>query len=350
MDTLGKAQLTEEIAPQQAVVAYVPREEIITVLRDPEAQPELELQFAGGDEPSRISMEWSRNELEDLLARATGDTVVLTFDRDELASAFADVEAHGLRERALVFAVAATGALGVGAGIANAQLANPDSGGPAVTSVSAGSYTDASSGGGYAAAAATTPAADMISDAASGGYAAAAAAGSAADSMVTDASSGAGYTAAATGSAADSMVTDASSGAGYAVAATGSAADSLRTDASSGAGYAATETGSAADSIRTDASSGAGYTAAATGSAADTMLSDASSGAGYAATAEGSAAESTIPSSIRGHMPPPGASSGATFSVQSPDATDTFIVGGVLLTLAGAAFASRRTRPPVQPA
>jgi len=329
MDTLGKAQLTEEIAPQQAVVAHVPREEIMTVLQDPESQPELQLEFAGGDEPSRISMEWSRNELEDLLARATGDTVVLTFDRDELASAFADVEAHGLRERALVFAVAATGALGVGAGIANAQLANAGSGGPAVTSVAGGSYTDASSGGGYAAAAATTPAADMISDAASGGYTGAAAAGSAADSMITDAASGAGYAAAATGSAADTMVTDASSGAGYAAAATGSAADSIRTDASSGAGYAAAATGSAADSIRTDASSGAGYAAAETGSAADSILTDVSSAGGYTA---------------------PAASSGATFSIHSPDTTDTFIIGGVLLTLVGATFASRRTRPPVQPA
>src|SRR5690349_15182004 len=107
MDTLGKAQLTGEIAPQRAVVAYVPRQEIMTVLQDPEAQPELQLQFHGGDEPRSISMEWSRNELEDMLARATGDTVVLTFDGDELAHAFADVEAHGLREKALVFAVAA---------------------------------------------------------------------------------------------------------------------------------------------------------------------------------------------------------------------------------------------------
>jgi len=283
METLGKAQLTEEIAPQQAVVAYVPREEIMTVLRDPEAQPELELQIHGGDEPSRISMEWSRNELEDLLARATGDTVVLTFDRDELALAFADVEAHGMREKALVFAVCATGALGVGAGVANAQLAPPGDGVPVVTSVAPASYTDASSGGGYAAAAATTPAADQISDAASGS----------------------GYAAAATGSAADTMVTDASSGAGY--AATGSAADTMVTDASSGAGYAAAATGSAADTMRTDASTG-GYTA------------------------------------------PAGASSGATFSIHKPDTTDTFLVAGVLLTIAGAGFVASRRRTPIQPA
>jgi hypothetical protein len=300
MDTLGKAQLTGEIAPQRAVVAYVPRQEIMTVLQDPEAQPELQLQFHGGDEPRSISMEWSRNELEDMLARATGDTVVLTFDGDELAHAFADVEAHGLREKALVFAVAATGALGA-AGLANAQPVDVGAGAPAVTSV-APAFTDASSGAGYAAPA-TAAASDQISDAASGsGYAAPA-------------------------SAADTMLTDASSGAGYTAATTGSAADTIRTDASSGAGYAAS--GSAADTMLTDASSGAGYTAATTGSAADTIRTDASSAGGY--------------------NQPAGAASGTTFSLHRPDTTDTFLVGGVLLTLAGATFASRR-RTPIQPA
>lgn len=231
----------------------------MTVLHDPEAQPELQLQIHGGDEPRSITMEWSRTELEDLLARATGETVVLTFDREELAHAFADVEAHGMREKALVFAVAATGALGVGAGLANAQPVGVGAGAPAVTSVAPG-YTDVSSGAGYVAPA-TAAATDQISDAASGsGYAAPA---SAADTMLTDASSGAGYTAAATGSA--------------------------------------------ADTIRTDASSAGGYTA------------------------------------------PTGASSGTTFSLHRPDTTDTFLVGGVLLTLAGATFASRR-RTPIQPA
>ena len=44
----------------------------------------------------------------------------------------ADVEAHGLREKALIFTVAATSAVGTGAGIANAAIpANfADGGGP----------------------------------------------------------------------------------------------------------------------------------------------------------------------------------------------------------------------------
>jgi hypothetical protein len=78
-------------------------------------------------------MAWSRDELEDLVGRATGDTVVLTFDRDELANAFADVEAHGLRQKALVFTVAAAGALGSGIGIANAAQYADVGGGAAVS-------------------------------------------------------------------------------------------------------------------------------------------------------------------------------------------------------------------------
>lgn len=163
METLGTARLIEEIDPRRAVAATVPREEIETILRDPEAQPELQLQVRGGDEPGRISMEWSRDELEELFARAGGDTVFLTFDREELADAFADVEAHGLRQKALVFTVAATSAIGTGAGIANAAIpANFADGGGAAVTVSApaadtGSFmTDASSAGGYAAPAETS--------------------------------------------------------------------------------------------------------------------------------------------------------------------------------------------------
>jgi hypothetical protein len=120
METLGTARLTNEVDPRRAVVTSVARDEIAEVLRDPDAQPELRLDIRDGEELGSISMAWSRDELEDILARATGEKVILTFDRDELADAFADVEAHGLRQKALVFTVAAAGALGSGVGIANA--------------------------------------------------------------------------------------------------------------------------------------------------------------------------------------------------------------------------------------
>jgi hypothetical protein len=215
--------LTEEIPAQRLVAAIVPRHEIICALEDPEAQPELLLQIAsdGDDEVRTVGMAWSRDELEKLLERVPGDDIKLTFDRDELSQAVADVEAHGLRERALVFAVAATGVLGTGTAIANAMPTTADAGGAAVTSIASSAdsmVTDASSAGGYAAPAAVGSAADsMFTDASSaGGYAAPAAAGSAADSLLTDASSAGGYAApAATGSAADSLLTDVSSGGGY---------------------------------------------------------------------------------------------------------------------------------------
>ncbi len=310
METLGAARLAKEIPAQRAVATIVPREEITAALQDPEATPELFLRITGGgldetDEANVIAMTWSRDDLEGLLERATGENVVLTFDRDELSNAIGDVEAHGLRQRALVFAVVATGALGSGAAIANA-MPTGDNGGPVVTSV-----------------APAAPASDsMVTDASTGGYAVATSEGSV-DSMVTDAASGAGYAAPAT--AADSTLTDVSSAGGYtAPAVEAAAADTMVSDAASGAGYAATEA-VAADTTISDAASGAGYAAATTeaGSAADTMRTDASSSGGYGAV------EST-------------GSSGEFISVHQPGTTDGLIAGGILLAIAGATFVSRR--------
>lgn len=237
MEALGTARLTDTIPADRALSVTVPRREISDVLKDSDAMPELTLRVVAADsEPAEVGMSWERDELERLLRATDGPEVTLTFDRNQLAQALADVEAHGLRSRAAIFTVAAIGALGSGATIANA-MPTGDSG-PVVSPTPISSVdrtlTDASSGAGYAA---VQP--------------------SAADSMVTDASSAAGY--AATPSATDSMVTDASSGAGYAAAS--SPTDSMVTDASSGAGYAAASGGSAADSIRTDVSSAGGYSA-----------------------------------------------------------------------------------------
>ena len=309
METLGAARLTKEIPAQRAVATIVPREEITAVLQDPDTDPELYLRISGegfseSDDSNVIAMSWSRAELEQLLEQATGDQILLTFDRDELAGALGDVEAHGLRERALVFAVAAAGALGTGVGIANAMPSGAE-GGPVVTQVA--------------------PAA-------------------AADSLVTDASSAAGY---ATTGVADDVISDAASGAGYATPA--AAADSLVTDASSAAGYAAAADASASDAIVSDAASGAGYTAPV--SAQDTMLTDASS-AGYTAAAEGSAADTmrTDASLSGGYGPVDSGSSGGLFTVHSPSTTDGLLAGGILLAITGATFASRRRPGAVRPA
>ena len=120
MEMHGMARLAEVIPPERAVTTIVPRDEIAGALADSAHSPELYLDVTRGEEEGTIGISWSYDELEQLLADATGDGVVLTFDRDELQTIFDDVEAHGLREKGLVFAVAAAGALGSGATIANA--------------------------------------------------------------------------------------------------------------------------------------------------------------------------------------------------------------------------------------
>ena len=184
------------------VATIVPRAEIAAVLEDREEEPELSLRIISEgheSEPSVIAMSWSRDELARVLEEATRVGIVLTFDREELSRAIDDVEAHGLRERALVFAVAATGVLGTGATIANAMPVDVGGGSVITSTAPAGSVTDVSSTGGYTTAAAATGGADaMVSDAASGaGYAAPASGpgASAAALGVTDVSSGGGYTA-----------------------------------------------------------------------------------------------------------------------------------------------------------
>jgi hypothetical protein len=295
VETLGAARLAKRIPAQSAVATIVPREEIAAVLEDREGSPELSLPIISEgheSEPSVIAMSWSRDELARVLEEATGTDVVLTFDREELSRAIDDVEAHGLRERALVFAVAATGVLGTGATIANAMPADVGGGSVVTSTAPAVSATDVSS---------------------TGGYNAVAGAPVAADTMVSDAASGAGYVAPASvpeASAAALGVTDVSSAGGYtapastAVSATG-AADTMVSDAASGTGYAAPTAGTG-------------------GSAAGATVTDAASSGGYGTV------EAT-------------SSSPEVIGIPRSDVTDGLIAGGILLAIAGATFASRHT-------
>jgi hypothetical protein len=145
VDAVGTAHLTSDIPAHRAVGASVSRRQVTDVLHEPDGAPELTLDFAAaeGGEHAAISMTWSREDLEKLLGSASGDEMVMVFDRDELASALGDVEAHGPRARAAVFAVAAAGALGSGASIANAAVMGGDGGGTAATPVAATSTADA---------------------------------------------------------------------------------------------------------------------------------------------------------------------------------------------------------------
>jgi hypothetical protein len=118
MEALGTALLTDDIPATRAITTIVPRVQIQEALRI--SSPELFLDLEHGDERSTVGISWSHDELEQLLDRTNGDDILFAFDRDQLQLAFDDVEAHGLRERALVFTVAVAGALGSSAAIANA--------------------------------------------------------------------------------------------------------------------------------------------------------------------------------------------------------------------------------------
>jgi hypothetical protein len=206
MEALGSARLVESIPAHRAIAASVPRKEVADTLDDDGASWDLLLQVAhrddrGKEERSTISMTWSREDLEGLLERATSDRVALTFDRDQLAEAMTDVEAHGLREHALVFAVAATGALGAGTAIANA-MPTSDVGDPIAQAAPTAQATDVSSTGGYGdvSAAATSEGGSVMTDVSSGSGYADAAVVSEGGSTVTDVASTGGYTAPATDS------------------------------------------------------------------------------------------------------------------------------------------------------
>ena len=99
----------------------VSREEVAAALGAADGPPDLILdvtRFSNGDpaETRNLVVAWERGDLEELLRQTESDQIVLTFDREAIRQAMeADVEAHGIREKALVLAVAAVAATGAAA-------------------------------------------------------------------------------------------------------------------------------------------------------------------------------------------------------------------------------------------
>jgi hypothetical protein len=178
----------------RGVTATVPRAEIESVLASADGPPELvlDVQRREGDEieAHTLRIEWDPKELEELLRTTTGEQVDLVLDGDELERAIQDdVEAHGLREKAAIFAVAVVAAGGAGAGAAMAGPTNSPvtDGGGASGSTPIAMVSDAGSGGPQtsaasltaaqsdanmvqaAAASQSTPAPEVVSDAALSG-------------------------------------------------------------------------------------------------------------------------------------------------------------------------------------
>jgi hypothetical protein len=324
VDTVGTARLARAIPPQRAISASISRREISTVLDDIDGIPELRLDVISVDRGERgtISMTWSRDELERLLEAASEDEVVLTFDESELSSFLGDVEAHGMRASAAVFAVAAAGALGTGAA-ANASIAGGDGGGTAAAPIAASADTGAT-----AASQARSQAMNEEYGLGSAGNAAATAASQARSEAMNEefGLGSAGNAAAANAAAQRGAAMNEEYGLGSAGNAAATAASQARSEAMNeefGLGSAGNAAAANAAAQRGAAMNEAyGLGAAAT----DSRVTDASSTGGYATPVE--------------------ATGGGGFDVQMPPVDDALLVGGLLLTIAGATFVVRRTSTP----
>jgi hypothetical protein len=147
-EVASTAKLVDAVDDGHALTATIPRSQVAAVLEE-DGSADLILNVArmsdGAREDRTATISWERPDLEELLRRASGDQIELTFDQAELERMLdADVEAHGFREKALVLTVAAATAAGL-AGQASAKVML-DSGGGQSAPIS-GLVTDNSSGG-----------------------------------------------------------------------------------------------------------------------------------------------------------------------------------------------------------
>jgi hypothetical protein len=103
-----------ESAPSEmdrSVTTVLSRAEIEQAARS-DASAELMLDIHRGDGPDvqahTLSVVWTREDLEKLLEAQPKEDITISFDREQLEAALeieADVEAHGLRQKALIFTV-----------------------------------------------------------------------------------------------------------------------------------------------------------------------------------------------------------------------------------------------------
>lgn len=143
----ARAALVPEGEVGPGLTTYIPRGEMEEVLRAEDGPFELVLdvtRFSEGEpaETRNIAVAWERADLEQLLSRTQGDRVLLTFSGRALADAMsADVEAHRLRDKVLVLAVAATTAAGLAAN-AQARVDAPSDGGGTAAAAQVGVAPD----------------------------------------------------------------------------------------------------------------------------------------------------------------------------------------------------------------
>ena len=118
----AQATLVDPTSVADGLTTTVARDDVEEALRLDEP-PELVLDVARGDEQRDLTVSWTKDDLERLLQAASGDRIQLTFDRAAVEQAFGDdVEAHGFREKAAIFAVAVTAAAGFAGAASGAAM------------------------------------------------------------------------------------------------------------------------------------------------------------------------------------------------------------------------------------
>jgi hypothetical protein len=298
----AQATLTDaEVDPRLAV--SVPKSEIERAL---EAKDDVDLlldviRTNGEREERRVSLAWDRDALE-RLAQQEGERVIIAIDPDSLKAAFDDVEAHGMREMGATLAIVVAAAAG-GAGAAGAVISptgSSPSGSPAVE--------------------ATVDTSGWQAEAEASGY---------------------GERGTPSDVAADPADTSGWAASGYGVRGTPSdvaadpAAGIENVRAGQTAPEAVSDTAAGIENVR--AGREAPTAAPDPSSAIETVRSGGSAVPDTAAGIENVRAERTAPGV--------GGSGGTSISAPSP-AVSAALAGGVVLTIAGAAFALRRRREP----
>jgi hypothetical protein len=128
----ARAALVSAPDVAEGLTTSVSRDEVKRAIQGSNGPLELVLDVTRfeGDDPAEtrsVAVAWDRKDLEQLLGQSEGEQVVLTFDGQALRDAFeSDVEAHGLREKAVVLAVAGAAVAGITAGQAAGQSLGPD--------------------------------------------------------------------------------------------------------------------------------------------------------------------------------------------------------------------------------
>jgi len=140
-----------DVDAKGGLTATLPRSDIELALKD-DAGADLLLEIAriqnGERDDRKVRVAWEKSELEDLLRRASGDHITLTFSQAEVERMLddPDVEAQGLREKVLVLTVAAATAAGFAGSAAAHVLSDGASSGGSAAAVP-GFVTDASTSG-----------------------------------------------------------------------------------------------------------------------------------------------------------------------------------------------------------